>query len=187
MRARSSLLALALALLVAGSAYGGQPSRSNGIQILTIVNTAGVPAATIAAIERGALLEANGPLHHWWHTPRIRFGPGGWKVTILTPHPYGMTYHSSTRYGTPYAVINWDWDPRLPAGEDDVYVSHEIMEMLVRPRGARPEVCDPVEDDYAWTIAGVPVADFVTPAWFKRGSAGPWDAAGILAQAGARY
>jgi hypothetical protein len=38
---------------------------------------------------------------------------------------------------------------------------------------------DAVEsDEFAYTVAGVLVSDFVYPAWFVAGSTGPWDHGG---------
>jgi hypothetical protein len=77
--------------------------------------------------------------------------------------------------------------------------SHELGEMLVDANGATAvqvaspysngpggyesptvfyaqEIADPVEA-HPFLIDGVPVADFVTPAWYVRGSRGPFDAA----------
>ena len=69
-----------------------------------------------------------------------------------------------------------------------VTASHELLEMLgdpyvnlsvqIRADGTAVayETADAVEaDEFAYTIAGVLVSDFVYPEWFIAGSAGPWD------------
>lgn len=68
-------------------------------------------------------------------------------------------------------------------------LSHEICELLCDPEcvrcvqvGARVlalEVCDPVEQQ-TYLIGSVEVSNFVLPAWYVEGSAGPWDYLGRL-------
>jgi hypothetical protein len=72
-----------------------------------------------------------------------------------------------------------------------VTVSHELLEMLVDPGCERTasvgaleyayEVCDAPEDDsFGYAVDGVTVSDFVTPAWFTPGAAGPYDLRGHI-------
>jgi len=74
-----------------------------------------------------------------------------------------------------------------------VVLSHEVMETLVDPHldhvlaGQLAEVCDDVASYPPVWIDGVPVTDFVTPAWFawhrdpaQAPSGVRWDAAGRL-------
>ena len=43
------------------------------------------------------------------------------------------------------------------------------------------EVGDPVEDSrFSYTRDGVTLSDFVTPAWYRGGSKGPWDFTGAV-------
>jgi hypothetical protein len=71
--------------------------------------------------------------------------------------------------------------------------SHELEEMLVDPwidrvsqdpvtgRMWAGEIADPVQDGfYAYWIDGLPMSDFVTPAWFGTGAPGPFDFLGML-------
>lgn len=75
--------------------------------------------------------------------------------------------------------------------QSSVTASHELLEMLADPwicatalyqtsavGGAvyALEVCDPVEDEaFAYRIDGVPVSNFVLPAYFRDGARGPYD------------
>jgi hypothetical protein len=94
--------------------------------------------------------------------------------------------------GAPYAVVSAldDWQ---------ITFTHELWEILINPyaqrsvivRGKRAkrsvkrkyafETADPVEgEQFAYerqsaSGAAVRISDFVTPAWFRRGSRGPWD------------
>jgi hypothetical protein len=74
--------------------------------------------------------------------------------------------------------------------------SHELEEMLADPwidrvsqdpvtgRMWAVEVADPVQDGfYALWIDGLPMSDFVTPAWFGTGAPGPFDFLGFLKNA----
>jgi hypothetical protein len=120
---------------------------------------------------------------------------GAWSVDFVDyPDCWFCAGYHEVRAGTPHAVVGVDGDPTY---DWPITASHEIFELLADPytdrgmlisrrRGAKPrwyalEVCDPVEADaLAYTrpsASGKPVhiSDFVTEAWFRRGSAGPWD------------
>jgi hypothetical protein len=115
--------------------------------------------------------------------------PDAWEIRIVDfPHClFCAGYHDVTN-GVPYAVVSRldDWQ---------LTFTHELWELLVNPYVDRVaivqpkqekrvyalETADPVEAEkfsYARLSAtGRPVriSDFLTPAWFERGSAGPWD------------
>ncbi len=109
---------------------------------------------------------------------------GAWTVTI-TRHA-GSDQQSGFHLdhdGLPFATIEFADDWSLAA-------SHELLEMLVDPLGEhlRPgpaptdqadvhflvEVCDPCQErTHAYTIDGVTVSDFLTPAYYEPGTASP--------------
>lgn len=116
-----------------------------------------------------------------------------WQLVILddTDQADALGYHTTTPEGHPLGRVfvrtvtemglNWT-----------VTASHELIEMLVDPWAVLAvdlgdgtwvawEACDPVEADaYGYLINGVAVSDFITPAWFTPGAAGPYDYRGHL-------
>ena len=70
--------------------------------------------------------------------------------------------------------------------------SHELLETLEDPSGGVVrnglpfEICDPVEGA-GYYIDGFIVSDFVTPVWFKRSSAQPWDYLSLLSGPGRQF
>ncbi len=118
--------------------------------------------------------------------------PGAWEIRIVdSPECLVCSGYHDLDNGVPYAVVSTldDWQ---------VTFSHELWEILVNPyldRMAivRPktltrvyalETADPVEGaPFVYvrpSASGKPVqiSDFVTPAWFRRDSEGPWDFTG---------
>jgi hypothetical protein len=102
-----------------------------------------------------------------------------WVVFFDEPgQAQALAYHDLTNEGLPIAKV---FVKLILADKFSVSVAatHEICEMAVDPwlnnayedrEGAfwASEVCDPVEDDdYAYKIGGILVADFVTPNWFR--------------------
>lgn len=121
-----------------------------------------------------------------------------WPVYIVATLPAGEGgYHWITDTKQPYSVV-------LNGPGWTVATSHEICEMLVDPQGSRlqaarkmeingntlsldtsqvyylVEVCDPCES-HGYTIDGVAVSDFITPAYYHDGSgAGRYDFMGRI-------
>ena len=116
------------------------------------------------------------PLDHWW-------------LVVLDYSDYAgaLGYHDMTPTGQPLGKIFAGTDLQY-GNQWTVTASHELLEMLGDPginltamsmTGFRVdqnvvgrlysyEVCDPCEDDrYAYPIGGVPVSDFVYPAYFE--------------------
>ena len=139
-------------------------------QTITIVNDAHLNPRLLRRAELAWQIQAD-QLRRYWHTPRIRFGRGGWVVMLA---PIAQLPESATTFGyhwqmpdrPPTALVGADggmmWqvgDVGVPAWE--VYASHELMEMLADPAGAGTEVCDPVEDQ-AYLIDGIGVSRFIT-------------------------
>jgi hypothetical protein len=120
--------------------------------------------------------------------------PGDWPVTLTdAPAPcdlFGcvLGYHAVTRAGVPFAVVYAAQTAASRVAWSEV-MTHELFEMLADPYGDRAvveagearivEVCDPVVDwGFHLPTAGgghVQISDFVTPAWFRPGAAGPFD------------
>lgn len=118
---------------------------------------------------------------------------GSWQVVILdTPDMAGVLgYHEQTDDGQPLGKVFAGADIQYGCSVS-VTLSHEVLEMLADPNAqlvapgpqgwsyAR-EVGDPCEDDaYAYMINGVLLSDFVYPAYFQTGSAGPYDHRGYI-------
>jgi hypothetical protein len=118
--------------------------------------------------------------------------PTSWWLSILdTSDTAGaLGYHDITPTGLPLGKVFVK--TTQDAGDQwSVTASHEILEMLADPeinlcvfnqssnsagRIYAMEVGDPCESDqFGYTINGVLVSDFITPAWFGTGSTGPFD------------
>ena len=118
---------------------------------------------------------------------------GSWVLAILdnSDQASALGYHDVTSGGLPLGKVFALADEQN--GKTwTITASHELLEMLGDPdinltalvegnNGAGRlfayEVCDPCEDDqFAYAIDGVQVADFVTPAWFETfRKKGPFD------------
>ena len=141
----------------------------------------------------------------WGRTAKLRYvgarekaNPGAWQMVLLDHRDADDGYHELTREGLPLGRVFVREARKCPSGWTST-ASHELLELIANPdttqtvfveapgRGPRiypQEVCDPVQDDrFTYEIDGVPVSDFVYPAWFdpwrKRGSA-RFDQAGKL-------
>lgn len=106
---------------------------------------------------------------------------GYWIINIVEPEtitdPRFEGFHLSDTNNQPYALVKNDSSWQLTC-------SHEMCEMLVDPSGNKMvagdsiqedqgrvnylvEVCDPSESaDFAYTINGIMMSDFYTPAYF---------------------
>jgi hypothetical protein len=98
-----------------------------------------------------------------------------WPITVVDEldEPGAAGYHDDEN-GQPYSLV--------VANEGlSISMSHELLEMLVDPFGSRMvagwaqgqrvnylvEACDPCEgDECAYSVNGIKVSDFVTPAYF---------------------
>lgn len=117
--------------------------------------------------------------------------PAHWKVWLLNTSdvPGDLGYHEADT-GTPEAKIYVETDI-LSGSEISVTISHELLEMLADPTTTRMgpvidgaqyivEVCDAVESDTdgyqkLGLTHSVQVSNFVLPAYYESGAAGPWD------------
>ena len=183
---RRLALALLLALVFASPA---------GAAAVYVTNNSSLPDAQIADALPAFQRALDEDFAATWPEARgsqLFFGearPGAWEIRVVDSPPcwFCSGYHDLDD-GTPYAVVSAldDWQ---------VTFSHELWEMLVNPYLDRVaivqpklptriyalEAADPVEGSrFAYvrpSASGKPVriSDFVTPAWFRTGSAGPWD------------
>lgn len=127
--------------------------------------------------------------------------PEAWHLLVVDdPNvPGALGYHDWTPNGQPvgYVFARLDIEDGLSVS---VTMSHELIEMLGDPwinccvqEGKRfwaRELCDPVEADqdgylidvdvHLQPIEPVLVSNFVLPAWYVNGSAGPWDFRSLL-------
>ena len=131
----------------------------------------------------------------WGITARLSFvpkggepEPGAWWLAILnnSDQAGALGYHDLTQEGLPLGKVFAATDVQY-GYEWTVTLSHELLEMLADPdinltaqigrqEFVAYEDCDPVEaDQYGYTIEGILLSDFVTPAWFMPGYPGPWD------------
>jgi hypothetical protein len=175
-----------------------------GAQTIHIVNTAHLPARSIARFEAAAGQVANGSLRAHWGSPSVQWTRGGASMTLVLVPNIGpvaarcgadaAACHGVLGNGEPVAVV--DTNPADTGVPWTLAASHELFEMLVDPfaqtttlatdgsgREWLDEVADPVED-YSHSVRGVVVSDFVYPAWF-RNTTGRQDAMGWLDDASA--
>jgi hypothetical protein len=182
---RRALLTTLLALVFAPAALGADIYVNNDSSLTDTAIADALPAYQRALDEDFAPIwpEARGSKLIFGEAPK-----GAWSVRLVdeTDCFFCAGYHD-VKDGVPYAVVSRDdWQTTL---------THEVWEMLVNPyiersaivKGKRSsrkyalETADPVEgDQFAYqreSASGVAVSisDFVTPAWFRRGSRGPWD------------
>jgi hypothetical protein len=170
-------LLVAFGFSLSGVAVAALPSAGVAVQSITVVNDAHVPVGVLGSMERALKAQA-WQLRAAWHTPPIRFAPGGETVTLRrSPDSTGFYgYHGEDGAYRPFAVV-------VTGAQLSETFSHEILEMLVDPYGGHPEVCDAVEVHYR--LHGVAVADFRFPNWSVKGSHGPWDQAHVVTRQGA--
>jgi hypothetical protein len=132
-----------------------------------------------------------------WTPKEQQPAANAWWVVFLdnSDQAGALAYHDVTDQGLPIAKV---FVETIQADNASVSVgaTHEICEMAVDPtinlaaQDAQGtfwayEVCDPVEDDqYGYSVEGVLVSDFVTPAWFGfQSSSGPLDFQGHASNA----
>jgi len=191
------------ACLVLGQASSAAPVSTQVVaptavptQLVSVYDDAGISPVALSAFKTAAARMINGDFHRVWRRPYIRFGPGSRVRLIITAHnrllaahcPKGTTgcHYRSATGPIAYASVN------DTAESWQEVASHELEEMFVDPdldvaypvccwlAGARwrVEVADPVED-HPVKVNGVPIADFVHPAWYT-GGPGRQDESGHL-------
>ncbi len=109
---------------------------------------------------------------------------GAWQLVLLDQRSQDDGYHELTKEGLPLGRVFIEEASKCSSGWTST-ASHELLELLMNPEttlgvlvedeslGQRLysyEVCDACQDDrFTYEIDGVPVSDFVHPAWFE-----PW-------------
>lgn len=161
-----------LTTIIASAALALSASAAQA-QTFTIINHAG--ARHLARVER-AIVDQSRIVSRYWHTPRARFGPDGWKVYLVRATdpmaaqvPAGAAgVHLNTN--APYIVVK--------APVTSYALDHEIVETLVDPYGDRyinyelVEPCDPTSRE--GKLDGVMLADFEKPAFYRIRPAARW-------------
>jgi hypothetical protein len=176
--------ALALVLVVCAAAARAQP--------IYVTNNSELPETELLAALPAIQAAADQDFAPAWNVSVTLVyaapPPGAWTIELVdSPDCWFCAAFHDVLAGAPRAQV----------GLGDAWTinfTHELWEMLADPwinRGmlvsTRPglrrwwalEVADPVEADaLAYTRDGIQISDFVTEAWFRRGSRGPWDFAG---------
>lgn len=180
------------------------PPPPPGAQVVAIVNRSTLvsdssvqkytDALQIQVTRDFAPMWGNGKSFALVAVPRSGIVPAGaWQVVILDkPDMAGVLgYHEMTADGQPLGKVFAAADIQYGCSVS-VTLSHEVLEMLADPNAQlmvsgpqgwsyAKEVGDPCEDDaYGYMINGVLLSDFVYPAYFQQGSAGPYDHRGYI-------
>jgi hypothetical protein len=155
------------------------------VQTITVVNTAGVSREKLRRVERAVQRQVE-IVRRWWQVPRVRFGPGGWPVTLVrsTPTVCGEDAggcHSATATVdgalVPWAIVTTS--TKISGSPWATPFDHEIIEMLTNPDtllfdGGAVEVCD-ITQGWNYLNKGVWLADFALPKAYVPGSRGMTD------------
>lgn len=172
--------AAALAVLVWLLVAPGLASAGRTVQVLTVRNAAHVRPRLLHKVERAVTHQVD-EASRWWNLPRVRFGPGGWQVTLVHGSPvvvcgqdadgcHSVTGLTDQSLGDPWAYVGVQHQPGAMAANsewEDAF-SHEILEMLTNPTtlnfdAGATEVCDVTEGWDYMTRSGVWLSDFALP------------------------
>lgn len=159
----------------------------------------------LAAHAAAVMEQLNGPYADAWDGSQVHcrvgapngadVGPGEWLMGYWqSPDVAGAAgYHATTPTGQPYGKVFLDDAAAMSAGPQaaSVIASHEALEMkgdptanlfAMRNDGTIDafEMCDAVEDTTYKASNGIEVSNFLTPAAFDPGAAGPYDRLGVL-------
>jgi hypothetical protein len=196
-------LLVALFIFAAPAQARSAVGRAQPVQTITVVDHANVRPWVLQRVEAAIFAQINGPVHRAWHTPIVRFGPGGSERVFLGygldglcpsdgdschvpgPGTISVTGSSScdctiTTYAgevAPFAVVATSGDGWFDGLSPtwSVYMDHEILEMLEDPMLGGDEICDPVASDLYQTDDGAMLSDWVLPKFFQAGTRGPFD------------
>jgi len=165
------------------------------IEVGLIDTTGKLDAALVQSVAAALNLQVIRDLPQFWNVQATvtylpdasKVPPGVWPVQLVHSLPPGEGGVHMDRHNQPYAKVIAN------PGSDEwtIDASHETIEMLVDPYGNRlqssnaiaivngtieestgqfnylVEACDPCEaDDYAYSIHGVAVSDFLTPHFY---------------------
>lgn len=174
-KASAAAIAVFVWLLLPIPALAGRP-----VQVLTVRNAAHVRPGLLRMVERAVVHQVE-EASRWWNLPRIRFGAGGWQVTLVHGSPvvvcgqdavgcHSVTGLTDQSLGDPWAFVGVQHQPAAEAANsewEDAF-SHEILEMLTNPttlnfNTGTTEVCDVTEGWDYQTRTGVWLSDFALP------------------------
>jgi len=164
------------------------------IQVGLLDRTGELDAGIMHSVAAALNVQVTRDLRQFWHIeatvsalPEGRVPSGVWPVFLVKDLPPGEGGFHLDKHNQPYAEVI------AHPGSDGwtVAASHEVIEMLVDPNGNRlqssraiaiqggkiregageyeylVEACDPCEaDEYAYSILGVAVSDFLTPHFY---------------------
>lgn len=149
------------------------------VQTLTVVNQAHARAAALAAVEQ-ATVDQSAQLQQAWMTPCVRFGTGGSTITLTsgcttvngsTSCQLGGLHYANGNIAVQTGALTYTLWARA--------FTHEVVERLANPSNSTwyynvfLEIADPVQN-WTYLVDGVPVSDFVRPAFYTR-AVGPYD------------
>jgi hypothetical protein len=186
--------------VAAAAAVSMMPQAVAGAATIHVYTDGYVSAKVARNFERAAGQVANGALRYEWGSPHVSWNRHYGSMALYFVDLGTMQEYCGYTAAACHLVIGNQptalVDPRsADIGEPwTVAASHEVFEMLVDPWGnattALPsgyawmtEVADPVQDYWAW-VHGVPVSDFVFPAWFEN-TTGQQDWLSLLVDSGA--
>jgi hypothetical protein len=158
------------------------------LQIAVINESTAIASADVQQMMPAFQQQWNNDLNSIWGVGEAQFSfvptdqtPAldAWWVVFLddSDQADALAYHDLTSEGLPISKV-FVKTIQADNGSVSVGATHEICEMAVDPwlnsayqdpqgKFWAGEICDPVEDDqYAYTIGGTAVTDFVTPSWF---------------------
>lgn len=142
-----------IAILVAVLLFVGVGTAAARAQTITVVNHANVRPWVLARVEQAIENQINGPVRRYWHTPKIRFGAGGWKLALSYAYPgpcystaLGCHSYDSNNQPLMWVTTHGEWWRGLPPTWTITF-SHEVVETLVAEQGG-PEVCDDINAEY---------------------------------------
>lgn len=164
------------------------------IQVGLLDRTGELDAGLMHSVAAALNVQVTRDLPQFWHIqatvsalPKGKVPSGVWPVFLVKELPPGEGGFHLDKHNQPYAEVI------AHPGSDGwtVAASHEVIEMLVDPNGNRlqssraiaiqggkiregagefeylVEACDPCEaDEYAYSILGVAVSDFLTPHFY---------------------
>jgi hypothetical protein len=182
---RSMSIALVSVVASLYVAVSGAPAAPP-IQTITVVNEAGVSAATLGQVERAVQAQVS-VAGRWWKIPHIRFGPGGWEVTLVRGAPTvcgpgAGGCHSATT-SDDGSVVPWAVATTSQHFSGEAWATafdHEVLEMLTNPdtslfdAGWDEEICD-VTSGWNYLSGGVWLSDFALPKAYAPDSRGMVD------------
>jgi hypothetical protein len=165
------------------------------IQVGLVDKTGKINPELIQSVAAALTIQATRDLPQFWNVQASvsyvsnpsKIPAGVWPVFLMASLPPGEGGFHQDKHNQPYAEV-------IASPESDEWTidaSHEIVEMLVDPSGNRlqpstsigitggkiedtdgqfsylVEACDPCEaDQYAYSIQGVAVSDFITPHFY---------------------